>query len=255
MKLKVQNLSYSINSKQILNQVEIAVHKGEVVGLVGPNGSGKSTLLRNIYRAINPDQGDIIIDEKDIKKLSYKKTAKMMSVLRQESSTDFDYRVDEVVIMGRAPHHKIFEPDTIKDHEIVEASLRRVGMLDYSDRFFSTLSGGEKQRVLIARALAQQTDLLILDEPTNHLDIHYKLQVMELVKSLNKTVLAAIHDLEIASMYCHKIVVIKEGGVVAFGTPSEVLTSDLLREVFRVKTRLSFNNHTRHIQIAYTGIV
>lgn len=255
MKLTIEKLSYSIDQAQILCDVGLCIERGQFVGLVGPNGSGKSTLLRNIYRALNPDCGTIILDETDIRRLTYKQSAKRMSVLRQESSTDFDYTVQEMVSMGRAPHHTLFEPDTTEDAEVTRSSLSRVGMLEYAGRYYSTLSGGEKQRVLIARALAQQTDFMILDEPTNHLDIYYKLQIMELVKGLGITVLAAIHDLELACMYCDSLVILDQGRIVTSGRPAEVLTSQLLEAVFRVKTELDIHKSSNMLQIRYTGTV
>jgi iron complex transport system ATP-binding protein len=255
MKLIIENLSYSIDGSQILCDVGLGIERGQFVGLVGPNGSGKSTLLRNIYRALNPDCGTIMLDGTDIRRWTHKQSARKMSVLCQESSTEFDYTVQEMVSMGRAPHHTLFEPDTAEDVAIIRTSLSRVGMLEYAERYFSTLSGGEKQRVLIARALAQQTDFMILDEPTNHLDIHYKLQIMELVKGLGITVLAAIHDLEIACMYCDSLVILDRGRIVASGKPTEVLNVELLERVFRVKTDLSVHESSHTLHIKYTGTI
>lgn len=173
MKLDVHELRYSIDKTDIIQGLSLQVPQGMFVGLIGPNGSGKTTLLRNIYRVINPDSGDIVLDELDLSQLPNKEVAKRMAVLRQESDTEFDYSVEEIVSMGRFPHHKLLDPDTAEDKEIVKRCLSRVGMLEKKDRMLTTLSGGEKQRVLIARALAQETDFLVLDEPTNHLDIFY----------------------------------------------------------------------------------
>ncbi len=255
MKLIVQGLTYSIDKSPILFDVGFCIERGQFVGLVGPNGSGKSTLLKSIYRALRPDDGTIILDGTDIRRLSYKQSAQRMAVLCQESSPEFDYTVQEMVSMGRAPHHTLFEPDTTEDAEIIRTSLARVGMLQHAERYYSTLSGGEKQRVLIARALTQQTDFIILDEPTNHLDIYYKLQIMELVKGLGITVLAAIHDLELACMYCDSLVILEKGQIVASGKPSEVLNVQLLQSVFRVKTELSVHKNSNTLHIKYTGTI
>lgn len=254
MKLKVTELRYSVDDTNILRGISLSVVRNMFVGLIGPNGSGKTTLLRNVYRVVNPDSGDIILDELDLKKTSGKEVAKRMAVLRQEADTEFDYSVEEIVLMGRFPHHKLLDPDTAEDRDIAKRCLLRVGMFGKKDRMFSTLSGGEKQRVLIARALAQETDFLVLDEPTNHLDIFYKLQILELIKSLDITVISAIHDLDLACKYCDYLYVINEGTVVACGVPHEVITSELLYNVFHVRANVMESENGK-IAIDYLGPV
>lgn len=255
MKLDVQKLQYSIDNKDILQGIDLCVKKNRFVGLIGPNGSGKTTLLRNIYRVIQPDAGTMVLDETDLLSLSYRETAKRMAVLRQESDTEFDYTVEEIVSMGRFPHHRLLDPDTEEDRQIVKRSLERVGMTDKKDRMLSSLSGGEKQRVLIARALAQETDFLVLDEPTNHLDIHYKLEILELIKSLNITVISAIHDLDLACKYCDYLYVVSEGKIVGQGSPWEVVTPKLLEEVFQVYAEVTVSADRKRGKIDYIGPV
>lgn len=255
MKLCVENLCYSIDRTQILHNVDIQVEEGSFVGLIGPNGSGKSTLLRNIYRALTPESGAVYLNNTDIRKLTFRESALQMSVLRQESSTDFDYTVRELVMMGRAPHHTMFESEDENDENIVTSALQKVGMLESEKRTLSTLSGGEKQRVLFARALAQSADFLILDEPTNHLDIYYKLQIMELVRSLNITVLSAIHDMDLACRYCDWLIVLKEGRVVGQGTPEDVVTPQMLQDVFHVKANVAKDKDTDILTVTYIGTV
>ena len=154
--------------------------------------------------------------------------------MRQENASVFDYTNLEMVLMGRSPHKKIYESSDCKDLDIAFNSLKYVGMSDYKDRFFNTLSGGEKQRVLMARSLAQETDIFILDEPTNHLDVYYQWNLIKLIKKINKTVLAVFHDLSIALEYCDYIYVLDEGKNVVEGKPSRVLSKEILRDVFRV---------------------
>jgi len=234
MTLRANHLSYSIHDKQILHEVSIQVKEKQFVGLIGPNGSGKSTLLKNLYRLLKPESGTVLLNEKDIFKQSNKLIAKSLAVVGQETPIVFDFQVRDLVSMGRTPHKKLFEIDHQKDVQIVKEALSQTGIAHLETRNFSSLSGGEKKRVMVARALAQQANILILDEPTNHLDIQHQLQLMDLIQTLQLTVIAALHDLNIAAMYCGKIYVLQHGRIVRYGTPEEVLTPKLLRDVFGV---------------------
>ena len=238
MKLNVENITVGLENKTILHNISLAVRSGEFVGLIGPNGSGKSTLLKSIYRVLKPRSGLISLDDDNVYQLSARQNAQRMAVVRQESSVEFDFTVMEIVMMGRSPHKRLFQTDTTADSRICEESLERVGMQAYAERSFFSLSGGEKQRVLIARALVQQAEFLVLDEPTNHLDVRYQLQVMDLVKTLGITVFSSLHDLNIAAMYCDRLYVICDGELVASGTPDEVLEPGLIRDVFGVETEV-----------------
>lgn len=251
MKIKVDNLSLNIGSKKILEDVFLNLNNKEFVGLVGPNGSGKSTLLKTIYRILTPSNGSIFINGKDISKLSIKSTSREMAVVSQFNEQNFEFKVLDMVLLGRTPHKKPFEMDNKEDFRISMESLKKVSMEDYYNRDFSTLSGGEKQRVLLARALAQSVDILILDEPTNHLDIKYQIQILELVKSLNITVLAALHDLNLASNYCDKIYVLNDGNIVLSGYPEEVLTEDMIKNVFEVNSEVSLHPKTNKLNVVY----
>ena len=253
-KLIVENLQYNIDSVSILKKLDIEIPDGKITGLIGPNGCGKSTFLKNVYRALTPDKGNIYLDGENVHKLKYRETAKKMSVLKQESSSDFDYTVYEIASMGRAPYHRALEPYSENDEQIIRQALYQVGLLTLSERKISTLSGGEKQRLFIARALIQQTGLLILDEPTNHLDIYHKIQIMELISGFDVTVLSAIHDLELACKYCDNIIVLKEGKVFMQGTPDKVFVPEMFEAVFKVKVDLKISEE-KNLQIAYLGIV
>ncbi len=233
-KIFVNNLSYGINDRNILQSVNIKVKEGQFVGIIGPNGSGKTSLLKHIYRVLPVAADTVFVNGIDITKMSIKQSSKYITVMRQENASVFDYTNLEMVLMGRSPHKKIYESSDCKDLDIAFNSLKYVGMLDYKDRFFNTLSGGEKQRVLMARSLAQETDIFILDEPTNHLDVYYQWNLMKLIKKINKTVLAVFHDLSIALEYCDYIYVLDEGKNVVEGKPSRVLSKEILRDVFRV---------------------
>ncbi len=254
MRISTENIKVKISNTDILKGINIDVDNKEFVGIIGPNGSGKSTLLKCIYRTLKPSSGIIKLDDINLSKLSIKETSKKLAVLSQHNNYNFDFSVKDILLMGRSPHKKFLDRDTKEDYDIIYDSLNKVGMLDFIDRSFLTLSGGEQQRIILARALAQQTDCLILDEPTNHLDIKYQLQLMGIVKNLNVEVIAAIHDLNIAAMYCDKIYVLKEGNIVAYGTPKEVLTSELIKDVYGVDSIVINNPATNLLNICYTPV-
>lgn len=251
MNIRTEDIKVNIGSLDILKGIDINVDNKEFVGIIGPNGSGKSTFLKCIYRILKPSSGIVKLDDKRIKDLTIKETARKMAVVAQHNHYNFDFSVKEIVLMGRSPHKKAMERDNEEDYKIMEDSLKRVDMLSFKDRSFSTLSGGEQQRIILARALAQKTDCLILDEPTNHLDIKYQLQLMSIVKSLNVEVISAIHDLNIAAMYCDKIYVLKNGEVVAYGNPKEILTPKLIKEVYEVDAIVNENSEYGTINIIY----
>lgn len=238
MNITAENIKMKIGDNEILKGVSIDSKNREFVGIIGPNGSGKSTLLKSIYRILKPNDGCIKLDDMDISKMSIKESAKKMAVVSQHNYYNFDFTVKEVVSMGRSPHKKNLERDNIEDFKIVKESLQKVGMSEFSNRSFSTLSGGEQQRVILARALAQKTPCLILDEPTNHLDIKYQLSLLNIVKSLDLTVISAIHDLNIASMYCDRLFVMKDGQIVASGTPQDILTKELIKEIYEIDVEI-----------------
>lgn len=239
MKLEAKDIEAVLGGNPILRGVSLEVDHNDFVGIIGPNGSGKSTLLKCIYRVLKPQAGIVRLDGTDIRELSYKKSAQTIAVLAQHNYYNFEFSVQDVVLMGRSPHKRTMERDNAQDYAIVAQALETVGMADMAKRSFSTLSGGEQQRVILARALAQQTPCLILDEPTNHLDIKYQLQLLDIVKGLNRTVISAIHDLNIAAMYCTWLVVMKDGKVITQGTPRQVLTPELIRQVYEVEATVS----------------
>ena len=236
MNIDVKDLGVTIDGKQIIQDIQLSVQSSQFVGIIGPNGSGKSTLLKCIYRTLHPDVGTIYLDQKPLDTYKTKDSAKKLSVVAQHNYYNFDFLVEEVVLMGRAPHKRALDNDTPEDYEIVRQALQRVDLLSYAQRSFSTLSGGEQQRVILARALAQQTPCLILDEPTNHLDIKHQLDLLKLVRNLDCTVVAAIHDLNMAAHYCDKIYALKNGVIVGQGTPKSLLTEDFIRHVYEVDT-------------------
>ncbi len=220
----------------LLNDITLKVGASEFVGLIGPNGSGKTSLLRCGFRYAKPHAGHVALDSIDIWSKPPRWSAQHIAVLLQELPEDFGLTVEQVVRMGRTPHKRLLDADTPEDAAIVARALVDVGMQHASSRAFATLSGGEKQRVLLARALAQQPDVLMLDEPTSFLDLQHQVELMQLIKQLRVTTLATIHDLNLAAAYCDQLYVIANGEIVASGAPEHVLTADLLRRVFHVDT-------------------
>jgi iron complex transport system ATP-binding protein len=251
MNLNTNNVIWSVDTNKILNEISISVAEKEFVGLIGPNGSGKSSLLRTMYRVLKPDAGTIHLDGTDVWQSTAKEIARQMAVVMQERSGDFEFTVKDIVMMGRNPHKGLFDRDTAYDYQITEDSLARVGLAEYDQRSFLTLSGGEKQRVLIARALVQQAKILLLDEPTNHLDIYYQLEILELVKNLEVTTIAALHDLNLAAMYCDRLYVLKNGQVIASGSPATVLNPELIQQIYGVNSEVNIHPTTGKPVITY----
>lgn len=241
MEISVDNLSLHFGANQVLAGLNISFSANRFTGIIGANGSGKSTLLKCIYRVLHPSTGAIFLDGCHSKKMTSRETARLLGVVAQHNAYNFEFSVAEIVLMGRSPHKKLMEQDSAEDFSIVEQALKRVGLSAYRERLFSTLSGGEQQRVILARALAQQTRALILDEPTNHLDIRYQFQLLSTVKKLGLTVIAAIHDLNLAALYCDEIYALHEGKIIASGSPEEVLTVGLVQQLYGVDAEIGRN--------------
>ena len=235
MRIEVAGISAQYGEKCVLKDVSVTFAAGKVTGLIGPNGSGKSTLLKCIYRILKPTGGRVFLGADELCALSVRESAQRTAVLAQHHGADFDFSVRDVVLMGRTPYKGITEGDSAEDVEIARRAMRETGVFRMEQESFSTLSGGEQQRVMLARALTQETPCLILDEPTNHLDITYQLQIMDLIAARGLTVIAAIHDLNIAAMYCDRIVALRAGALIAEGTPAEVLTPALIEELYHVR--------------------
>lgn len=241
MEIVTEDIKMNLGGTPILKGINTHIKNKEFVGIIGPNGCGKSTFLKTIYRVLKPDYGCIYIDHQPLDDMVYKESAKKMAVVSQHNNYDFDFTVSEMVLMGRSPYKKNMQRDTKEDYDIIDECLEKVGMSSYKNRIFSSLSGGEQQRIILARALAQKTESMILDEPTNHLDIKYQLQILDTVKDLGITVISAFHDLNIAAMYCDKIYALQAGKVVSYGTPEEVITPEMIRNLYEVESTVNRN--------------
>jgi iron complex transport system ATP-binding protein len=232
MSLRLDGVSVDLAGRRIVSGISLAVGDGQFVGLLGPNGSGKSTILKAIYRVHRPSSGRVLVDGTDLLALKPKDAAQRVAVVAQESVSEFDFTVREIVMTGRIPHKQAFSHDTEADHAIVDGAMERAGCGHLAHRGFNTLSGGEKQLALIARALAQGADHLVLDEPTNHLDIQHQVDILELVAGLGVSVLAALHDLSLAALFCEAVHVLAGGQILAGGPPGAVITPATIRAAY-----------------------
>ena len=232
-------------AQPVVSNASITVQEGECVGLVGPNGCGKSSLLRMLYRMYTPEAGgQVLLHGQDIWQMTAREFALHAAVLAQESSHGFDSTVYETVMMGRLPHQSKWARDSAEDKRVVQSCLGQVGALALARQRFSSLSGGEKQRVLLARALAQQPQLLFLDEPTNHLDIRHQLELLALLKGLGLTVIATLHDLTLAAEFAERVLVLRDGRVLADGPPETTLCEATLASAFQVRARIDRSGDT-----------
>lgn len=236
--LQVKNLGYKVKNNTILHDISLEVRDHEFVGIIGPNGSGKSTLLSCIYKVLVPDKGEIWIDFENLLTMSNRQMASHLAVVAQEHRASFDFTVEEVVEMGRYPKKKWMEASDEKDKGVVMEMLRKTEMEAFRDRSLLSLSGGEKQRVMIARAFAQETDMILLDEPTNHLDVGSQMKTLKLLKESGKTVLAALHDLSLANRFCDRIYVLTEGNVYCEGVPKDIISSKLIEQLYGIKAEI-----------------
>ena len=252
--LEIENLTYKIDDSLISDGINIKFEENTFTGIIGPNGSGKSTLLKQIYRVLKPTKGKIFFDGIDIEDISSKKMARQMAVLPQENQSDFDYTVREIILMGRFPYHSFFmgDHDFDVDINLMKKSLDIVGLREQENQYFKTLSGGEKQRVLLARALVQEAELLILDEVTNHLDIGYQYKVLEILKDLNMTIISAIHDLNLAMKFCDQVVIIDKGRIIVTGNPKDIITRENLKEIFKIDAQIIKKDNSHIIDYRYS---
>ena len=247
MSITIDAVSFAAGDTVIVNGVSLTVAKGKVLGLLGPNGSGKSSLLRLICRLRKVRSGVIRLGDDDIASLSRAALARRIASVEQQSTTETQLTVRDVVRLGRTPHRGMLAPFGAEDDAAVEEALLRVDMQARAGQLWQTLSGGERQRVHIARSLAQAPGELLLDEPTNHLDIQHQLDILRLISKLGITCIVALHDLNLAAMFCDSLAVLQKGEVVAAGAPEEVLTEDMIGRVFGVRAHVQKSAvHGRH---------
>ncbi|WDZ83294.1 ABC transporter ATP-binding protein [Micromonospora cathayae] len=252
MDLHLDAVTVTLDGRRLVHDLCLTVGRGETVGLVGPNGSGKSTALRCVYRALRPTRGVVRVGGADLATLALRDSARTVAALTQDGGTDLDFTVAEVVALGRAPHLRGNRALSPRERELCAAAMARLGVDHLADRGVLGLSGGERQRVLVARALVQEPELLVLDEPTNHLDVRHQIELLSLLRGTEVTVLVVLHDLNLAAATCDRIGVLAHGALVAVGTPWEVLTPELIRDVFGVAATVVAHPLTGDPQLLYS---
>lgn len=252
MSLQAVEVCWSRSGRVVLDGVTVDPVPGSTVGLLGPNGSGKSSLLRLLAGIDRPDSGSVQLDGRELHTMSRRAVARRVAMVGQHADTDLDIAVRDVVRLGRIPHSSVFGGGG-DDMTAVAAALAATGLNGMADRLWHTLSGGERQRVQIARALAQKPSELLLDEPTNHLDIAHQLEILALIRTLDVTSVVALHDLNLAAMFCDHVVMLSAGTVVATGSPAEVLTEDLVADVYGVRCRISVDDAGPYVRFEQGG--
>lgn len=252
MTLRAEQVTWNRGGALVVDGVTVHPQPGQTVGLLGPNGSGKSSLLRVLHGLVKPTAGLVTLDGVDLASVGRRRIARSVASVTQHAETDVDITVRDIAWLGRIPHRTGLGGGTASDEAAVERALEQVGLLDQSERLWHTLSGGERQRAQIARALAQEPRELLLDEPTNHLDIRHQLELLDLVCALPLTTVIAIHDLNLAAMYCDAVVVLRAGRVVAAGAPGEVLTAELIADVYGVAAEVTRDARRGHPVITFS---
>ena len=244
--LKIENLSCGYNSQFILSNINLQVKRGELLGIIGPNGAGKTTLIRAISRVIKPLKGNIFLQGENIYRINLKDFFKKVAIVSADLDCKNIMKVKDFILLGRIPHYQKFQfLESKRDLEVLEEVLRLTQTERFKERFLCELSSGEKQLVFIAQALAQESQLLILDEPVAHLDIAHQIEILDLLTRLNQelnlTIIMTLHNLNLASEYCQRIVLLSEGKIFKAGTPQEVISSEVIEKVYKTKVLVKEN--------------
>jgi len=252
--LQANNVTWSTDQTDIIHDIHLNITAGETVAIVGPNGAGKTSLLKCLYGEYTSYTGNIYLNGKPLKAFTLKDIAKKIAVVSQQSESVFNLTVLDIVSMGLIPHKGLFDINNDADRHNIKQALIKVELLKKQHQLFSTLSGGEQQRVLIARAIVQSPDILMMDEPTNHLDMYYQHQILMLAKTLNITLLITIHDLNLAAQYCDRVIMLNNGRVIADDTPEHVFTAEKLTNVYKLECHIDQNPFTQKVRITFAGI-
>lgn len=240
--IQINNVSFAYETEPVVSNINLTFQPGEFAGVIGPNGSGKSTLLKLMGGLLPSKSGEILIKGTDVLGYKRKALARSLAWVPQEHTMPFSFKVAEIVLMGRHAYLSPFTFETEEDRQIAQRSMEMTETIRYINRSFNEISGGEKQRVMIASAIAQEPEIMLLDEPTSALDIKYQLGILNILKKLNQdngmTLITAMHDLHLASKFCARLILLKEGKIVIEGPPNEVLRKEILEEVYGVKVKL-----------------
>lgn len=255
--IEVKNLKFGYKEDLVLRDISFNIEKGKFISIIGPNGSGKSTILKLLNNIYHPNSAKILIDGKDIDSFKKRDLAKKMALVPQDTIIDYEFTVQEVVLMGRYPYKGRFEKDNENDSKIVKEALELTNTLHLKDRVITEISGGERQRVLIARALAQNPSIILLDEPTAHLDINHQIEILNLLKRLNKekgtTIVLVIHDINLGVRYSDEVIMMNKGKILGKGIPEKVVTKDNIELAYNLKVAIDRNKYTDTIYLTPVG--
>ena len=244
--MKLENISFAYETLPVLKDISLSTREQDFIGLIGPNGSGKSTLLKIMGAILKPDSGSIQFKESSLPKINKKLFAQSVSWIPQDHPMVFPFKVSEIVLMGRHPYLSPLSFESEEDFEISQRAMETTMTSQFADRYFNEISGGEKQRVMIASALAQDPEMMLLDEPTAALDLKYQIQILSILKNLNArhkmTLVMAMHDLNLASSFCNRLILLDEGQIVRDGTPEQVLKKDILEQVYGIEVDLGYHD-------------
>lgn len=256
--IEAKNIDFGYTKDLVLDNISFGIEEGSFISIIGPNGSGKSTLLKTLNNIYKPRKGKVLLQGKDIRVYKKKEIAKKISLVPQSSQIDYNFTVEDIVLMGRHPYKKRFQREDGDDYKIVRDSLKMTNTIDFRKRFINDLSGGERQRVIISKALAQKTNIILLDEPTSSLDINHQIDILELLKKLNEeentTIILVIHDINLAARYSKEIILLKNGKILSKGTPEEVITEENIEKAYNVNTIIDRNKYTDSLYLTPINI-
>ncbi|HIE06378.1 MAG TPA: ABC transporter ATP-binding protein [bacterium (Candidatus Stahlbacteria)] len=233
----VKNLTFSYFDHPVINDISFSIEKGDFVGIIGPNGAGKSTLLRLLANILKGQSGSIQIDGRDLDSFRREDLARLVGFIPQETHFSLNFRVFDVILQGRYPHLGFFKIEDLNDNRIVDEAIQRTRISHLSDKQILDISSGERQMVVITRAVAQRPEILLLDEPTSFLDIKHQVEIMNLLKDLNRegiTIIVVVHDLNLAGLFCGRLLLINQGRIAASGSPAEIITPEMIKKIYGV---------------------
>ncbi len=253
MSISVKNIVFGYTATPVIRDVSFQVDKGEFISILGPNGSGKSTLLKTINGLYVPLSGRVELMGENIERYKRREIAKRVSLVPQDTSLQFEFTVEEVVTMGRHPFKGRFEREDERDRKLIYEAMEMTNTFDIRDRLITEISGGERQRVFIAKAIAQNTGIILLDEPTSHLDINHQIDILNLLRKMNQekgiTIILVIHDINLATRYSDRILLLKKGSIIGQGTPEDVITTENILNAYGMRVAVERNKYTGHISV------
>lgn len=251
--IEVKNLKFGYRESLVLKGLSFNIKKGEFVSIIGPNGSGKSTLLKTLNNLYKPNSGDILIEGKNVEDYSKRDLAKIVGFVPQDTTIDYEFTVEDIIMMGRHPYKGRFQKEDKIDYKIVNDVMEMTNTLKFKDSLITEISGGERQRVIIAKALAQNPSIILLDEPTSHLDINHQIELLNLLRTLNKekgtTIILVIHDINLAARFSDDIILLNEGEIIGIGNPEDVITAKNIEKAYNLDVAIENNKYTNTVSL------